>query len=202
MFKGILNPSQRKLLPLLKTFRRDFYLAGGTAVALQIGHRKSIDFDLFSEKAINRRSIEGKLLKNIDSVLVASKEEYTVMLSGVKITFLNYPFEITPLEDLDGFIKMPELLDLAAMKAYTIGRRNELKDYVDLFFLLRDYFTLEEIEKRAVIIFGNLFSEKLFRAQLIYFNDVDWTQKIDFMAEHPNYNQIRKFLEKLVAGSI
>ena len=72
MFKKILNPAQEKLLPLLKMFRNEFYLAGGTAIALQIGHRKSVDFDLFSAKKILVGSIDRKLMKNIDSVLVLS----------------------------------------------------------------------------------------------------------------------------------
>lgn len=65
------------------------------------------------------------------------------------------------------YIKMPSLLDLSAMKAYALGRRSKWKDYVDLYFLLNSHFTVNQIASRAEEIFGQLFSEKLFRAQLI-----------------------------------
>ena len=47
MHKEIFNPNQIQLLPLVKQFKKEFYLVGGTAIALHIGHRRSIDFDLF-----------------------------------------------------------------------------------------------------------------------------------------------------------
>lgn len=199
MHKQILNPEQKNTLHLLKKFSNHFYLAGGTAIALQIGHRKSVDFDLFSAEKINIRKIEAELSDLIENVLVTNKDEYTAIVKTVKFTFLYYPFDVKPSVSLDNLIKMPTLLDLAAMKAYTVGRRNELKDYVDLFFLLLDHFTIDQIEAQAKQIFGNLFSEKLFRAQLVYFDDVDWTQKINFFAEAPAYADIQTFLEKTVA---
>jgi hypothetical protein len=53
MFDNILTTNQKKLLPLIKKFSLDFYLVGGTAIALHLGHRRSIDFDLFTEKKFN-----------------------------------------------------------------------------------------------------------------------------------------------------
>lgn len=55
MFDNILTENQKKILPLIKIFSPDFYLVGGTAIALQIGHRRSIDFDLFSDKDFSFR---------------------------------------------------------------------------------------------------------------------------------------------------
>jgi len=54
MHKEILSPAQAKLLPLVKKFNKDFYLTGGTAIALHLGHRRSIDFDLFSGKEFRK----------------------------------------------------------------------------------------------------------------------------------------------------
>jgi hypothetical protein len=54
MHREILSKGQLALLPLIKLFSKEFYLAGGTAVALHIGHRRSIDFDLFTDKNIIR----------------------------------------------------------------------------------------------------------------------------------------------------
>jgi hypothetical protein len=62
---SVLDKKRKNLLPLFKIFKKDFYLAGGTGLALQLGHRKSYDFDFFSEE----RSDENKLFKKIISNL-------------------------------------------------------------------------------------------------------------------------------------
>ena len=85
----------------------------------------------------------------------------------------------------DQLALQPSLLTLAAMKAYALGRRSKWKDYVDLYFLLTEHFALKEVSDRAVEIFGELFSEKLFRAQLSYFDDIDYTEEVDFLIENP-----------------
>ena len=61
MHLQILTPGQTELLPFLKQFRKEYYLAGGTAVALYIGHRRSLDFDLFKAGGINPKKILEKL---------------------------------------------------------------------------------------------------------------------------------------------
>jgi hypothetical protein len=71
------------------------------------------------------------------------------------------------------------------MKAYALGRRSKWKDYVDLYLLLRDHFTLADICVEAACIFGELFSEKMFRAQLCYFEDIDYTEAVDWLITNP-----------------
>lgn len=77
--------------------------------------------------------------------------------------------------------KTPSLLSLAAMKAFALGRRAKWKDYVDLYFILHDYFTMQEICKEAEKIFNQQFSEKLFRQQLAFHKDIDYTESVEFM---------------------
>ena len=85
------------------------------------------------------------------------------------------------------------------MKAYALGRRSKWKDYVDLYFLLRDHFTIEEISKCATDLFGELYSEKMFRAQLCSFNDVDYTEEVDYLLPNPPTNEeIRSALTDMV----
>jgi hypothetical protein len=76
-------------------------------------------------------------------------------------------------------------LDLAAMKAYALGRRSKWKDYVDLYFLLSNKFSLNELSDRASSIYGDLFSDKLFRSQLSYFEDVDYSEEIEYLIPTP-----------------
>jgi hypothetical protein len=78
------------------------------------------------------------------------------------------------------FIPMPSLLSLASMKAYTLGRRAKWKDYVDLYFIFQKY-SFIDVVSRANEIFGNEFNEKLFREELSYFVDIDYSEQADFM---------------------
>ena len=92
------------------------------------------------------------------------------------------------------YLRLPELIDLAAMKAYALGRRSKWKDYVDLFFILKNYFSIEQISERATLIYDQLFSEKLFRAQLSYFADIDHSEPIDYLIPAVPENDVKKFL--------
>ena len=196
MYKGILNDIQLDLLPLLKSFKREFYLVGGTAIALHIGHRRSIDFDLFKQNhfsttkvlaKINAHKLNYKITRNVS-------EQLNLIISDVKFTFFEYPFDIKPEVNFEDFIKTPSLLDLAAMKAYALGRRAKWKDYVDLYYIIKSYYTVNQIVKRSEVIYGDLFSEKLFRAQLSFHKDIDFSEPIDFITEPVDEEEIKKFL--------
>jgi len=184
MHKEILTIEQVKLLPFLKNFRRGFGLCGGTAIALHIGHRQSVDFDLFSTQEFDNHRLTQKIRDNgqsVQKVFVDYKGEYTAVIGGAKFTFLHYPFIIKFDEDFGGYIKIADLLTLAALKAYALGRRAKWKDYVDLFFVMRDFYSLDKIVKRAREIFGDVFNEKIFRTQLAYFKDIDYSEEVIWM---------------------
>ena len=172
---------------MLAQFRREYYLVGGTAIALYLGHRRSIDFDLFKPSAINHK-------RNLDKVLATSfehnvtrrvAEQMNLIVNDVKLTFFQYPFPVEPTIRFETYFRLPSLLQLAAMKAYALGPRSKWKDYVDLYFLLRDHFTVADITACANSLFGELFSEKMFRSQLCYFDDIDYTEAVDWLIPNP-----------------
>ena len=182
MHKEILTEPQAKLLPTVKLFSKKFGLVGGTAIAFHLGHRESIDFDLFSFDGFNNYSIKAKIIKHkaIDNVLVNKKGEYTFLINGVKFTFFQFPYKIDFSESFENIIKLPDLLTLAAMKAFALGRRAKWKDYVDLYFILKAHHTVSEITAKGKEIFGNEFNEKIFRTQLAYFEDIDYSEQVVF----------------------
>src|SRR5665811_115178 len=92
----IFNPNQVELLPLVKEFKKEFYLVDGTAIALHIGHRRSIDFDLFKNKPIRPKAILTKLSESGFSYEVTRRvtEQLNLTISNVKFTFYEYPFKI------------------------------------------------------------------------------------------------------------
>ncbi|MBK7377431.1 MAG: nucleotidyl transferase AbiEii/AbiGii toxin family protein [Ignavibacteriales bacterium] len=197
MHKEILTENQLKLLSLLKDFSNDYILVGGTAIALYLGHRYSIDFDLFTSKVIKRKSIKNYLIKNGHSLNQLIKEEADqihFMVNDVKITFFQYPFSINETVDFESIIKIPTLINLAAMKAFALGGRGKWKDYVDIYFLLKDHFSLDDIIKRAEGLFGNVFNDKLFREQLTYFEDINYDEEVIYLNTPIDIDVIKKFL--------
>lgn len=183
MREEILTKEQIELLPVVNLFSKDFGLVGGTAVALHIGHRESIDFDLFSTKPFDNFKIKRKIAKyfKIYNVFKDEEGQYTFSIKGVRFTFFHYPYKISYSKKLDDVIKIPDLLTLAAMKAFALGRRAKWKDYVDLYFIMKNFFSIKEIVKRGKEMFGREFNEKIFRVQLAYFKDIDYTEKIIYV---------------------
>ncbi len=183
MHSEILSKAQAELLPLVKKIPANFGLVGGTAIALYLGHRQSIDFDLFSNKIFNNADIRKIIVKTykVDRAVFDEKGQYTVLVNGVRFTFLEYPFPILFQRHSTTGIRIPDLLTLAAIKAYALGRRAKWKDYVDMYFIIKKYKGVRKITARAQSIFGEEFNEKVFRAQLSYFDDIDFTEEMIFM---------------------
>lgn len=199
-----LTTKGKELFPKLAVFE-GFYLAGGTALALQIGHRISVDFDLFTEEKIKKT-----LLKKAEEVfypahleiIVNNSGELTLFADGVKITFLAYPFSVALplLESGENITRLLSVKEIAATKAYTVGRRGELKDYVDLFFILKDkHATLAEVFELAEKKYGEAFDTRLFLEQLLYLEDVE-DANLKFLKDSINREEVQKFFEEQVRG--
>ena len=181
--KNVLTKEQSELLPLAGEFFKEFGLVGGTAVALQIGHRRSIDFDLFSNKKFGNQSLLNKISEygSFDEIIVNKLGELTFIIKGVKFTFYWYRYEIEYPLKMAYAVKMPDLLTLGAMKAFALGQRSKWKDYVDLYFIIKSYYSVLEISRQGKKLFGNEFNEKLFRTQLGYFDDISYAEAVEFL---------------------
>lgn len=205
MHSEILSDRQQDLLSLMAQFRREYYLVGGTAIALYIGHRRSIDFDLFKFSSINHKRNLDRIAATPFKHIVTRRvmEQMNLIVNDVKVTFFQYPFPVTPTEHFDKYFRLPSLLQLAAMKAYALGRRSKWKDYVDLYFLLREHFTIADITDAATQLFGELYSEKMFRSQLCYFDDVDYSEAVDWLIPNPPTNdEIQRALTDIATQGI
>ena len=201
MFSGnmhteIFSFGQIELLPYIHGFQRSFYMVGGTAIALHPGHRRSNDFDLFTFTQLNKTRIKSKLLK-IPFNQIPIFEDFDqlhLLINNVKITFYNYPWSVLHPVKVDSIINIPSLLSLAAMKAFALGRRAKWKDYVDLYFILRDHYSIDEIGLEAEKIFNQQFSGKLFRQQLAFHKDIDYSEPVEFLVQPIPDEQIKSFL--------
>lgn len=199
MHPEALTEQGREIFKFLPSFS-GFYLAGGTALALQIGHRQSVDFDLFSGENIGKellakakRVFNGKAI----SPVVNNPAELTFFVDGIKITFLAYPFPmVTDAEEYEG-VRMFSIKELGATKAYTVGRRGTLKDYADLHAIVAGHHTtLEELIQLAEKKYGSEFNARLFLEQLIFVEDIEETE-IVFLPNQPQADKeaIQKFFE-------
>ncbi len=203
MFQNILTDDQKKLLPLLKLFNKEFCLVSGTAIALYLRYRYSIVFDLFTNKKLRTRAIKNVLKSNNskpEQTLFEDFEQLHFIINKVKITFFSYPLNFYCENNFEHIIKIAHLLDLAALKAFALGGRAKWKDYVDLYFLLKYHYALDEIINKANEMFGTFFSEKLFREQLTYYKDIDYSEEVVYFNKEIPESEIRDFLTSIATN--
>jgi len=188
---------------LLSSFGRfdNFYLAGGTALALQIGHRLSVDFDFFSFEPLPegllpkiKQVFKGRQL----SVTYSAPEQLNLIIDGVKVTFFNYPYKtIYPFASYRE-IKLANILEIALMKSFSIGKRLSFKDYIDWYFMLADKrVSLLEVIEGAKRKFGADFNDRLFLGQLVSMEDIPF-QKIDFLKDQVSKETVEQTLKLAV----
>ncbi len=193
----LLTANQKRTLASLRTFSKYGILGGGTALSLHLCHRKSYDLDIFVPKPISK-----KFLFNIKhhfkqiKILVDSSDELSFISPfNVKISFVYYPFPPIYKTIQTPHLRLFSWKEIGLDKAHTIGRRGEWRDYIDIYFIIKKGFSLENIIQASKKKFGDLFSEKLFLSQLCYFGDVkDFS--IEFMEERVNREQLQKFFER------
>jgi hypothetical protein len=183
-------------------------LAGGTALALQLGHRVSFDFDVFCSEKIDERILnKAKKIFEIKKILINNNDELTFIVKGnIKITFLYYPFKLkNKLVKIKNGINLLNIKDIAVAKAYALNQRNSLRDYVDLYFILKEKkTTLDEINRDAEKVFGGIFSEKLFLSQLLYTDDINEKESENVFISGkncPSLVEMKNYFQRLIAQS-
>ena len=140
----ILSESRKKIIPSFSSWKNEFYLAGGTGLALQIGHRDSVDFDFFSNNSFDPNTMIKRLSKLFDqklfNVTQVEKNTLSILLnSEIKISFMTYDYPLlNPLISTE-YLNIASIPDIACMKLSTIMQRSALKDYVDLFEIMKVY---------------------------------------------------------------
>ncbi len=200
MFSEAIKLEQRGVFDKLKNFP-EFYLAGGTALALQIGHRISVDFDLFFG-----RNLPDSLLKKVRRIFKGSKikvqinhsEQLTLNLNSTQLTFVKYPYPLISKLETYQRVKLLSVPEIAATKAFTVGRRITFKDYVDLYFILKEKFiSLPKIIDICEKKYKKEFNDRLFLEQLVYSEDVEETP-IQFLKRPVSKKEIEDYFQKVI----
>jgi sucrose-6-phosphate hydrolase SacC (GH32 family) len=197
--------TQRQLLALRQigafTADQGFYLGGGTAIALQFGHRRSVDFDWFRQSPIPDPLTLSSEIQDQEIPFVTGWTERNTLygtIGGVRTSFFQFRYEL-----LDPVLLWPEmgcrlasLRDLACMKLSAIAQRGSRKDFVDLYALGRHGFALGEMvhwyrDKFEVTDIGHLLYA------LVYFDDAD-SEKMPTMIWKLNWREIKRTVQDWV----
>lgn len=196
MFYNILDKKRLGILPSLKSFKGNFYLAGGTALALQIGHRSSIDFDFFSPRDIDTKKLYEKIEKIFkgNKILKTHEEKNTlyVFINGVKISFISYKCKLNKKMINEKYINLAAAEDIGCMKLSAITSRASNKDYIDLYYILNiiPLKTLLKLTKKTM----PRLDTNLVLKSLVYFNDIE-KEPIDFKNNNEvDFKEAKTFL--------
>ncbi len=200
MFPATLSPDTASTLALLSESHicDNAYLAGGTALALQLGHRMSVDLDFFSFQPFSSQEIVDKL-KKIGDFCISQQTEKTIngVLNKVKFSYFFYSYPL--IKDTNKYlaINLASTQDIAAMKLAAICDRGTKKDYIDLYFLLKSY-SIEEMfscyEKKYHLLEANRIT---ILKSLQYFVDADESET-PIMVTKVEWEEVKERLKKEV----
>jgi len=192
----------RKRDKLLKdlSFLKDFYLAGGTALALQIEHRNSLDLDFYIQKKFDNQKLLQKLEKRFNNIKLIQNPTDTLIveINDISVSFFHYPYSlIGPFVKLNGYPLLASSKDIAAMKLVAIIQKATKRDFIDIYFLIKK-FGLGSIIKVAEKKYPSFNSYLLLQA-ITFFEDIGKhdTRRI-FMIENVSWLEIKKYLIKAV----
>lgn len=164
----------KKLSPLI--YEENFYLAGGTGLALQIGHRLSEDLDFFRNSLFNEESLIIKLRNRAYSFagIIIEKFTVSVFFDEVRCSFFYYdtPLTFAPIEIMG--IKVASWQDILAEKFKTVSQRGGKKDFYDIFATIKmKSLSIEEAVTYLHQRFGKSINKYHVLRSLTYFEDAD-----------------------------
>ncbi len=200
----VLDDKQPRVLSRLAPFVEEhgFYLAGGTGLALRLGHRKSVDFDWFRNESFDPVALRSEMGKTIEVTELASAPgTLHASIDQVRVTFLAYDYPL--LEKPESFPELATVIasldDLAAMKLAALLQRGERKDLYDIDILLLEHRSLKDLLHVFERKFGFEGTASLLRA-LTYFDEAEATPDPMLLDHRLSWEHTRERLKKAVRG--
>ncbi|MGB5157200.1 nucleotidyl transferase AbiEii/AbiGii toxin family protein [Desulfobacterium sp. N47] len=188
-------------MPQLSPLKNEFYLAGGTALALQIGHRDSIDFDFFKTGDFDTQQQFQKIKRDLNAYKLTKIQEeintLTVLVDNeIILSFIGYNYPLIRETINEKYLCMAAIEDIAAMKMSAILSRASNKDYIDLYFILQTH-KLNDLLELAQKKFPDI-DINLILKSLVYFADIS-TEPINFKNDKTvDFEDVKSFLIKTV----
>lgn len=191
------EPNTLELLKDLmgKDYLSQFVLVGGTALALQIGHRKSIDLDFFTTTNFDSNQLLSSLLDNYDFVVFSQFPQTLIgTINGIKVDFIRfkYPF-IRPSVEING-IRMLSVEDIAPMKLDAISGRGSKKDFFDLYYLLE----IMPMDSILSLYLEKYSHQTLFHIvrSLVYFDDAETNPDPMVLDKKVTWTRVKRTISK------
>lgn len=200
MYQNVLLPATAEVIKKIYgvSFLQQFYLSGGTALALHLGHRQSEDLDFFTPDTFDPQHLQSEVQKigQLDSAEIA-EGTLNAFLDTVKFQFLHYPYPLLePTTAWEG-LALSSVIDIACTKIITISMRGSKKDFVDLYFLLKHYSLQELFEKVGQKYQGVNYNQTHLAKSLIYFEDAD-AQPMPRMLQHIEWEEVKTVITQSV----
>lgn len=198
MYIDCLNRNQIKVLEKLGFLKKyGFYLAGGTALAFQIGHRRSMDLDFYTKKDFNYQKLRQELERKFKEATFIQGNDGTLImkLDMVAVSFFHYPYSlIFPIVKFNNFPPMASIEDIAAMKLIAIADRGIKRDFYDIYFLLKQ-FSLGEVFKWVKKKYPKFNTYSAVRG-LTYFDDAEKKklQRRTYLFQYVSWSSLKKIL--------
>jgi len=201
MSQEILSKKTKTNLETLKEENalRDFYLAGGTGLALQLKHRLSLDLDFFTKKEIDTKILIQKI-KKLGRFSIEKEDEDSLIgrFKGTRISFLKYDYPcLFSFKDFQG-IKVADSRDIGCMKISAIASRGSKKDFIDLFFICQKIISLEKLLKLFAKKYKSVnYNIMHILKSLVYFEDAE-KDPMPKMIIPISWKEIKEFFKKEV----
>ena len=170
-----------------------FNLVGGTALALQIGHRISVDLDFFGDRYFSTEEILD-LLADEKPVSIISQHKNILILNvqSVKVDFVNYRYPLISKPKTVGAIRLASTPDIAAMKLAAIAGRGRKRDFYDLYFLLREFSMKQMIDFYNQKYYDG--SEMMIARSLTFFDDADTDEGPRMLSNTISWEEIKQVM--------
>jgi predicted nucleotidyltransferase component of viral defense system len=199
MFPGTLPDNAQDSLALLgkQDFFKSTYLAGGSSLALQLGHRRSVDFDFFTNKTFELVDVKN-ILNSIGKYTGQHEAPRTIVgkFNKAKFSLFYYPYKLVEKTTIYQGINLASFADIAAMKLVAITDRGTKKDYIDLYFLTKKCFPIEKMFDFYDKKYHNFEVNKVTLLKALqYFDDADGSEMPE-MIEKVDWEEVKKFFEK------
>ena len=177
MFRSVLSQHAQVALGVLgkSDIVHAGYLAGGSALALRLGHRISVDFDFFSPNEFDSLSM-SRSLALLAEFIEDTREKNTLLgvFNGVKYSYFYYPYPLLERGDIYDGVVIASVLDIAVMKLAAIMDRGIKRDFIDLYMITKQGMVLDEIFSLYDRKYGLLHANKVsLLKSLSYFDDAD-----------------------------
>ena len=194
-----IEPGTLQLLKSLQAIPalKDTRLVGGTSLALQLGHRNSVDLDLFGSITISADELRETIASNHSVTIVNESKNINIyLIDGIKVDVVNYQYNWLDEPIQEGPVTLAGIRDIAAMKIAAVIRRGTKKDFVDLFFLL-NHFSLQEILDLYMEKYpdGSVF---IAMKSLTYFDDAE-SDPMPKMFEDVSWETVKNSIRKAVS---